>query len=364
VFAGPSGGHLFPALAFAEAVRGEDRDARLYLVTSRKAEGWTGGWNRGVFARTFYLENFPLPAGISLRTLGFLLKLPRAFWQTYGLLRLIKPCLCAGFGSYVAYPGIVLARRMGIPTLIHEQNLAPGRATRALLGRADCVAVSFPDTFARETLARRVVTGLPLRAALRNGAGQPRGRGSRFTLLVQGGSQGAHKINKAVIAALRALNPEEKRETAVIHITGPTDFRWISEAYGEIGLEHEIHPFFESMQVLYRRADMAVTRAGANTLFELALYRLPAVVIPYPHAGAHQSSNAEYFQSRRAVVYQEEKMADGDWLLKQIRSLKNDLEYRRSLSAAVGSLAEPGAADKLARLALGLADRGGRYGIR
>ena len=111
-----------------------------------------------------------------------------------------------------------------------------------------------------------------------------------FQILVVGGSQGARRLNRIFLDTLERLSPEEKQKIAVTHITGKLDFESIKTSYGVLGIVHDIHPFFEDMPQLYQKEDLAVTRAGANTLFELALFGLPGIVIPYPHAGAHQKA--------------------------------------------------------------------------
>ena len=166
VFAGHSGGHLFPAVAFAEKFREKYPQSRIDLVSSVKARPITDSLPKGTFDEIHFLPEFPSPAGLSVRTLRFLLTFPLAFIQTAFLMKKIKPSLCAGFGSYVSYPGIRISKWMKIPSVIHEQNVVPGKASRMLARYADCAAVSFDETFKDEGLKRREVTGLPLRSAI------------------------------------------------------------------------------------------------------------------------------------------------------------------------------------------------------
>jgi UDP-N-acetylglucosamine--N-acetylmuramyl-(pentapeptide) pyrophosphoryl-undecaprenol N-acetylglucosamine transferase len=256
-----------------------------------------------------------------------------------------------GFGSYAAYPGLKIASKRKIPVLIHEQNCVPGKATRWLARDADCVAVSFEETLADENLRLREVVGLPIRSALRKAAMERKKDGERFRILVVGGSQGAHRLNEVVLETFSQLSSEEKTKIAVMHITGMKDHEWVAQRYRQINIQAETFPFFDKMHELYRRSDLAITRAGANTLFELALFKLPAVVIPYPYAGAHQKANADYFAAEEGILTRGESVLDSGWLLEQIRILQSDSSRRIKMSETISKLAAPDAASRLVELA-------------
>lgn len=349
IFAGHSGGHIFPAQAYAEELRRRRPEAVLHLITSRKANLIAFKLPDGLFNRIVYMEEFPHSTGFSLSTLIFLLKLLRAFARTFRYLNEAKPDFCAGFGSYVSYPGIFLAEKMKIPNLIHEQNRIAGKATKMLAMHADIVAVSFGETFANTALKHREVTGLPVRSFLRAPKTAVKDAG-KFRVLVVGGSQGAHRLNEVVLESFLRLTPEEKQKIAVIHITGNADFARVSAAYIKAGVENETYPFYEKMQELYQKADLAVTRAGANTVFELALYGLPAILIPYPFAGGHQAANADYFAVRNAALMKEEKELNADWLAGQIREFANNETLRQKFSIQISNVSVPDAAERLADL--------------
>ncbi len=358
VFAGHSGGHLFPAAAFVDSLRERFPQSWTGLVTSRKAGPLISKLRPGLFDRVDYFPEFPF----SLKSMGSFFRFLRAFVLAFFYLRKNKVQFCAGFGSYVSAPGVLMAKFLGIPTLIHEQNLIPGMATRLLAKHADIVAVSFDETFKDLNLKRRVVTGLPLRPQLMNAAGC---RGNAdiaptadfFHILVVGGSQGAHRLNELILESFSRLLPEEKKKIAVTHLTGTEDFNWVSKKYLELGIQGEVYPFYDTMEHLYPKADMAITRAGANTLFELALFKLPAVVVPYPHAGAHQYANAESFAGRGAVILEEENTLTAEKLLAQILKLKNNPEERRALSDAMAGLSHSDAGSRLAETAMNLIER-------
>ncbi len=356
IVSGPSGGHLFPAVAFSEDLCRQFPGYRRVLITSRKARGFAARKDFEIFDDIFFLPNFPSPSGFSLRAFGFLLQLPRAFFLTAGILSKLRPVLYVGFGSYVSFPAGVLCVRRKIPTLIHEQNLVPGKATLWLARRMDCVSVSFDDTLSSAPLVRREVIGLPLRSRLVEAA-RRKNSGPRtdkiFRILIVGGSQGAHSINRAAVETFSRFTAREKQETAVIHITGNEDFDWVCESYRQLNIQAQTYRFFDTMDELYGQADLAVTRAGANTLFELALFQIPAIVIPYPHAGAHQAANADFFLKRQAILSQDEAflMQHPEWLYTQIQSLKKDPVRSGALASAIGRLAKPEASAGLVRIA-------------
>jgi len=147
------------------------------------------------------------------------------------------------------------------------------------------------------------------------------------------------------------LPREERAEIAVNHITGNLDYYGVRRRYEALNMEACVYPFFENMRDLYSEADMAIARAGANTLFELALYRIPAIIIPYPHAGDHQAANARVFADRGAVRMHEESTLCKEILWDTIQQLKNDPNLRRGLSEAISSFSPEGAEDRLCDLA-------------
>lgn len=356
VYAGPSGGHLFPAQAFAAAFRERYPESQIELITGDRARKFSRQLGTGVFNAIYYLPDFPYPSGFSVRTMKFLIELLRAFFLSFQYLSKSKPDLCAGFGSYVSYPGLIMASAKKIPTLIHEQNLLPGKATQWLARRVDCVAVSFEDTFPGADLKRRVHVGLPMREDMAQASLKKRNLEGQngFRILIVGGSQGSHRLNETALETFSGFSSEEKKKIAVIHITGSADSGWVKQRYGQLGVRAEVFPFFDRMQELYERSDMAITRAGANTLFELATFKIPAIVIPYPYAGGHQKANADFFAGRKAIICCEESSLNSAWLSGQIKTLQTDSRARRDLSESIAHLATPEAAFCLVDLAQSL----------
>lgn len=357
VLAGPTGGHLFPAWAFAEALKKSRPKWRICLLTGERAKRLGQEFQSSPFDGVYYARDFH---GIGLNPLKLFSSLwgaAIAFGQALRWIVREKPSLTAGFGSYAAVPGVLLCFLMGIPVLLHEQNKIAGKATRFLMPFSRGLAASFEET---EPVAGKgqswTVTGLPIRQKLLAEASTFEREFDlpRLTWLVVGGSQGARRINETVSKTLKLLSPEESEKIAVIHITGKQDYEKIKEAYRELKFPTHVYPFFDKMHEIYPRIDFALTRAGANTLFELALFGVPAAVVPYPHAGAHQNDNAAAFENAGALVLQGESSLSSDLLLRMVRIFISDESFRRRLSENIRKLARPDAGKLLAEKACAL----------
>jgi UDP-N-acetylglucosamine--N-acetylmuramyl-(pentapeptide) pyrophosphoryl-undecaprenol N-acetylglucosamine transferase len=353
VYAGPTGGHVFPAQSFSEGFRKRFPDSRIDLVTCRRAKSLVDKMPRGIFNAVTYLPEFGFPGGFSWKTLKPFFLFPYLVFQAFLFLRRIKPDLCVGFGSFVSYPGMMTAHGLKIPTLIHEQNMVPGKATHWLVPHMDVVTESFEKTrFLQKPKVLHTV-GLPLRSFIVEASmrGREESIPRPFTLLVVGGSQGAQGLNAVVTDAIATLSDEERSKIAVIHITGKRDQSWVAERYAQLALSSETHPFYGAMDELFLKTDLAITRAGANTLFELAAFGVPALVIPYPHAGAHQKYNAQSFSEKGGLIFHEENSSAKDWLVEHLRNAIEDPTSLAGIAKRVQELAKPKATDELIEIA-------------
>ncbi len=362
ILAGPTGGHLFPAWAFAEALKKKctPPGCRLILATGMRAKHLSGELARGPFDAVVYLRDFTLQFWPPWKTLALLGNLLGAFWQSLCLIGQEKPQLVAGFGSYTSVPGVLVANWKAIPVLLHEQNKVAGKATRflmKLLRRKGILAASFEETVPVPGKGWSwTVVGLPVRSPLTLAAACFERSFDRkpLTLLVTGGSQGARRLNQLVVQALLCLTPAERENLAVIHITGKFDYERVRKDYETLKLKCDIHPFFDKMHELFQQADFAVTRAGANTLFELALLGLPALVVPYPHAGGHQTENALQFEKSGAVLMHAEEKLSANVLARYLQVFMQDSVLRQKLSSQLKRLSVPRAAFDLAEMAKAL----------
>ena len=353
VYAGPTGGHVFPAQSFSEGFRKRFPESRIDLVTCLRAKTLVDIMSPGIFSSVTYLPEFGFPTGFSFKTLKPFILFPYLVIQALFQLRNLRPDLCIGFGSFVSYPGMMTAHWLKIPTLIHEQNKVPGKATQWLLPHMDAVAESFEGTqFLSRPQALHTV-GLPLRSFMLEASANIVKMKSRglFTVLVVGGSQGARGLNAIVVDAIAALSPEERLKLAVIHVAGQRDQSWVSEQYQKLSFPGEVHSFYMAMDELFRSADLVISRAGANTLFELAVFGVPALVVPYPHAGGHQRYNAESFAEKGGLLVHDEDQAAKDWIVEHLRKYMKDPSPLAVLSRSIKALARPDATNALIEIA-------------
>jgi len=363
VFAGGgTGGHVYPALAIAEAVRRLSPDALIAFIGTRdRIEGRVVPRQGYAFhairvsgvRRAFTVSNLLVP-----------IRLLVALWQSWRILRQVRPDVVVGTGGYVCGPPLFMAVRMGIPTVIQEQNSYPGLTTRLLAGRVDEVHITFDVTrrFLR-TGEKAILSGNPARSAIGN---VTRDKGARTfgldparqTVLVTGGSQGAATLNIAMIGALERFLAEGIQ---VLWSTGEQEYERVKEAVGERVAANPklavVLPFIGDMDHAYAVADVAVCRSGATTLAELTNAGVPSVLVPYPFAAAdHQRLNAEALVAAGAA----EMVADSEIairLLPAVRGLLTDRARLQAMASRARALGKPDAADRLARSIAALAAR-------
>ena len=299
VMAGGTGGHIFPGLAIAEALR--ERGWRVHWL------GAPGSMeSQLVPPRGFPLEtvDFSGVRGKGLRTLVFLpLRLLRAFWQSITVVRRVRPDVVIGLGGYITFPGGMMSVLLGKPLVLHEQNSVAGMANRVLAGVADRVFTAFPGVLKRATWV-----GNPLRRAFLN---QPEpaqrfaGRSGPLRLLVVGGSLGAKALNEAVPKALALIAPHERPQ--VLHQSGARQIDELRANYAAAGVQAQLTPFIDDTATAFAEADLIVCRAGASTVTEIAAVGAAAVFVPFPFAvDDHQTTNARFLVD-----------AGGGWLMPQ-----------------------------------------------
>lgn len=364
VFAGGgTGGHLFPGIAVARALVRRHPDA--YVVFA--------GTGRGIEARALAREGFRFEP---LRSAGLVGKSPGAVARTVALapltlldaarvLRRARPDLVVGLGGYSAGPVVLLAALAGRSTMVLEQNAVPGMTNRMLAPVVQAAAVSFEATTACFG-AKAFVSGNPVRDGFFHAARVDRAaRAGPTTVLVLGGSQGAHALNAALAAAAREL-ASMPGGVRVVHQTGERDLGRVREAYRQAGVDARVEAFFEALHEQMRAADVAVCRAGATTLAEVAAAGLPALVVPLPAAANdHQRRNAAVLAAAGAAEVIEEADLERR-LAPRLTALACDRGRRAAMSAAAGRMAKPAAADKVLQRAeqlmgrVGTAAAGGR----
>ena len=310
VMAGGTGGHIFPGLAVAEALR---------------EAGWRVHWLGApgsmeaelVPPRGFAFEavQFGGVRGKGLLTLALLpLRLLRAFWQSLRVVRRVQPDVVLGLGGYITFPGGMMAVLLGKPLVLHEQNSVAGLANKVLAQVADRVFSAFPAV-----LRSAHWVGNPLRQAF---TAQPApaerfaGRSGPLKVLVMGGSLGAKALNEIVPQALALIPPEQRPE--VTHQSGARQIEALREHYAHAGVHALLTPFIEDTAAAMAQADLVICRAGASTVTELAAVGAAALLVPFPFAvDDHQTTNARFLVD-----------AGGGWLVPQAALSAEDLAAR------------------------------------
>jgi UDP-N-acetylglucosamine--N-acetylmuramyl-(pentapeptide) pyrophosphoryl-undecaprenol N-acetylglucosamine transferase len=352
---------VFPALAIRQAIAQRDPNAVVMFVGTRRGieskvipqagETLKTIWISG-FSRNHLLQNVLLP-----------LKLMTSLFQSLRLLLSFHPDVVVGTGGYVTGPLIWTAQRLRIPTLLQEQNSYPGWTTRALAKRATVVCIGFADARGHIHSTRVHFTGNPLRHSFRTlSRVDAKMRWSldpmRKTLLALGGSLGARSINEAISLALSRIIEKYNLiwQTGRLGIPSTADQSVIQQALREQHLD--VRTFIDDMPGAYAMADLAVCRAGAMTLAELAAVGLPAILVPFPFAtNDHQTVNAQSVVAAGAARLIPDRSLTSDLLISTVEEFLSSDTALQTTSAAMKSLARPDAALDIADLTISAAKR-------
>jgi UDP-N-acetylglucosamine--N-acetylmuramyl-(pentapeptide) pyrophosphoryl-undecaprenol N-acetylglucosamine transferase len=344
---GGTGGHVIPALAIAQQLQQDYGAEVLFIGTARGIE------NRLVPAAGFCLRLVQVGAlnRVSLKTrLKTFSDLPRAVWESRRILEEFQPDVVIGVGGYASGPAMLAAILRRVPTLVFEPNFVPGFANRLVARWVSGAAVHFSET--GRYFRRCEVTGVPVREAFfqiaATHAGSP-------TLLVFGGSQGAHAINQVVMESV----PELRQRVPGIHIvhqTGERDYNDAQAAYASLGGSVEAHRFIDDMPARFAQASLLICRSGASTVAEVTAAGKPAIFVPFPRAADdHQKRNAEALQRAGAAVMLEESRLNRESLVEAVSSLLADSERLGKMGEAARKLSHPNAARDIAAMAARLA---------
>ncbi len=348
---GGTGGHVIPALAIAQELAKQFAADILFVGTARGIE------TRLVPQAGFSLELVKVGAlkNVSLLTRAkTMFDLPRALWTAGRITSDFRPDVVVGVGGYASGPAMVAAIRRRIPTLAFEPNVVPGFANRIVGHFVSGAAVHFEET--REYFRHAKVTGVPVREAFFNmKSAAPDVTNQHPTLLVFGGSQGAHAINQAMIESLAGLRAQLPG-IHIVHQTGQRDFELVQEAYQRSGISGEVHQFIDDMPAAFARASLLVCRSGASTVGEITAAGKPAIFVPFPRAADdHQNVNARALERAGAAVVVEESNLEAAYLVETIATLLKYPSRLRAMADAAKALAHPNAVSDIAEMVRRLA---------
>ena len=352
---GGTGGHLFPGVALAQEVttRHPDNDV-LFVGTARGLEV------TAVPKAGFKLELIEVGGLKRVGVLGMirgLLRIPKALWQSRRILKSYRPDVVMGVGGYASGPVVLMAKLMGIPTAVQEQNARAG-FTNKLLGKfVEAVFVAFREAIEQFPREKTRLLGNPIRRELMDNFLRAKAQHQRFKLLVFGGSQGAHAINTTLLKTVPLL-ADLKEQIAITHQTGKRDVEEVTKGYEGSGMQVDVLEFISDMSKAYLDSDLVVCRAGATTLAELTVCKKPAILIPFPFAtDNHQELNARSLADAGAAVMILESELTAEKLAGVIRELFSDREKLARMEKAAGLLGRPEAAKEIADVCVELVER-------
>jgi UDP-N-acetylglucosamine--N-acetylmuramyl-(pentapeptide) pyrophosphoryl-undecaprenol N-acetylglucosamine transferase len=349
-----TGGHVFPAVAVAEALKRQEKDIRIVFVHSGKKRFDDSAF--GGLGEVAWVPGTGMPRGFSLKFATFLFQTARSLIRSLRITGRYSPDAVIGFGNFGSYGPLRAAAFRKIPVFLHEANRIPGKANRLLGKFAKCVGVNFSDAGKWFPVCRVEAVGMPVRRDFI----EPRNRAlaiehfgldaGKTVLLITGGSQGAKHINEVVINMLPRL---KEAGIQVIHLTGRDGYESAHAAHIASGIRSCTKPFESKMKLAFDAADVVVSRAGASSLAEIAALRKPAILVPYPYAtDNHQYHNAKLLSDNNAAILMLDKDITPESLFTGVNMLMTDERRRNGLIQNCAKFYMPDSADKMAAIVL------------
>lgn len=343
---GGTGGHIFPGLATANTLKKRGHDVTVWLAGRDVEDVSLNGWD----GPTVSVKAAGFRKGSSFHSAFVVLGLFSAFLECRKRMKLSRPDVLLAMGSYASIGPVLAGRTLGVPVVLHEANAIPGRAISALARFASTVALAFGSAAQYLRHPKIVVTGLPVRADLQSRFENETLQSGVFTVLVMGGSQGAHTLNETASAALSHLHGQGI-PVQVVHLAGRDDSEMVRQTYEKAGITHLVFDFLKDVGKAYNSADLAIARAGAATCAEISACVLPSLLVPLPSAVRdHQTANARTLEAAGCADVMKEKDLSVKWLSDYIDSCRRNPEKLDKMRIALKTIAVPDAAEKLADL--------------
>ncbi len=355
---GGTAGHLFPCVAVAEELQVARPEAEVRFI------GATGRIDAELLAARGLphdlIDARPMPYGVSGAAASGMVGLIRGALQTRRIIQRFRPHVMFNTGGYVGAAAGVAARWQRVPLVLHASDVLPDRSNRMVSRWAEVVTCVSP--MAAEFFGEiAIVTGHPIRQEVAEATAEDGvcalGLDPELpTLLVTGGSQGARRLNTAVIGAL----PELLDDLQIVHLSGALDYASLHTQAEQMGQPERYHliEHLPNVGLALAAADLVVTRAGAASLAESCLHGLPMIVVPYPHAGGHQRLNAAPLAEEGAALIVEDEQFTSERLVGLVRGIMGDDGRRREMADAALAAASPGAAADVADAVIAVVEAG------
>lgn len=350
VTGGGTGGHIYPALAFIRYVQKIQPDSEfLYVGTHRGLENKIVP-ETGISFKTIKIQGFKRKLSLdNIKTVQLFLE---SIKRSKEILREFKPDVVIGTGGYVSGSVVYAAARMKIPTIVHEQNSVPGMTNKFLSRFADRVGICFPDAAQYFPESKTVLVGNPrAQEVVTSGKSEVLEQYALLpdipTVLIFGGSQGALKINQAVIQALPKFS---QKDYQVLYASGDRYYNEIKEKFDveKINRNLSLQPYIKNMTDVMANVDLLIGRAGATSIAELTALGLPAILIPSPYVtNDHQTKNAQSLVNAGAVKMIPDADLTGESLIDAVDEIMNDSEKREAMAKASRQEGIPDAAERL-----------------
>ncbi len=352
---GGTGGHIYPAIAIAAGLKEKLPDSNILFVGTDRGLEKELVKNAGFPLKTIRVKGFRRK--LSFDTFVSLKELAYGAIDSINIIKKEKPDIVIGTGGYVAGPVVFFASLMGVHSVIHEQNVAPGVTNRILSHFADRIAISFPDSKKYFPKGRTVLTGNPVRKEITRGDRLRALKKFGFSpnipvVLCFGGSQGAARINDAMFYVIDAI--KDTKRFQLIHITGKNQYEKIKRLLVNKGIYPDrsghiiVRPYIYEMQDAYAAADLVISRAGALSISELNICGKPAILIPLPTAtNHHQDINANFMEENGAAIIVSEEKLSGEKLLETIENIIFNDDCLHRMSMASRNLAREDALEKI-----------------
>jgi UDP-N-acetylglucosamine--N-acetylmuramyl-(pentapeptide) pyrophosphoryl-undecaprenol N-acetylglucosamine transferase len=352
IAAGGTGGHVYPGIAIAEELRAVDPTARILFA----------GTERGLESKILPKLGWPLLLlkSHSIKDRRGILKLiawlfvPAAVLRALAILIAERPMLLVSIGGYAAGPLALAAWIMRVPTVLVEPNAVPGMTNRLLARFARRVFIAFEEASSHFAAGKVLLTGVPIRRQVLETM-RLEGDADRTTIFIFGGSQGARRLNRAMVEALPLLADLAPR-LRVLHQTGEADKSdEIARAYAQAGVGAQVFPFSDRIWECYSGADLVIARSGAGTVAEVAALGIPAILVPYPFAADdHQRANALALAASGGAIVLLDAECTGERLAAELRKLLSEPQRLREMAACAARAGHPDAAARIAEESLKL----------